>query len=144
LTAAGVTDNVKIFATPLGKGELYLRVENVADLYDKNAKVEFVDLKRIVYHFWVANNAGLPFVGSDWEVTETSLTGNMAISELRGRKVQWKTEDDTDSSKSSLPSLDYKSGLGFSLQLGPQRLRAFKVTHIDRKRDRRSLADLLF
>lgn len=140
LTNAGVSGSIKIFATPLAKDQFYLRVENIADLYDKTAKTQYVDIKRIIYHFWEGQNDNLPFVTSDWEVVETSLTGNMPLSELQSRKVQWKTEDDTDTDPEFYSTLDYKSGFGFSLYMESQRIRAFKVTHNNHRRVRRSLA----
>lgn len=76
LSHAGVFGPVKLFATPLGKGQFYLRLENIADLYDKDTKVEFVDVKLVIYNFWSSSNPGLPFVASDWAIEETSLTGN--------------------------------------------------------------------
>lgn len=35
LKDAGIADSVKMFTTPLGKNEILIRIENIADLYDK-------------------------------------------------------------------------------------------------------------
>lgn len=59
----------------------------------------------------------------DAHITEVTMTGNMEISEMRSRKVQWKTRDDDHLNKVELSYSDDFDAVKLELQ----RIRTFKV-----------------
>ena len=51
-------------------------------------------MKLIAEALWKSANAKHPISFERVDIEELSLTGNMKLSEMRERKVQWKTVDD--------------------------------------------------
>lgn len=93
LKKAGIKDSVKLVTFPLWKNKLLVRLENLAD-DEKSAKE--VDLRKISYALFKQANIKHPRTITDDDITlkEVSITGNMEISEMKNRKIQWKTIDD--------------------------------------------------
>lgn len=63
---------------------MILRLENIGDSLLKGAETQTVNLNKILEAFHAC--------GSD--ITEVTLTGNMPITEMWERKIQWRTMDD--------------------------------------------------
>ena len=123
LKKAGVVGTVTYVAQPVMKGEIMVRLENLADMYDKGAEIKKVDLVAIVNSMYTtANTPSAPTAA--FEITEMSLTANMPLKELQSRKIQWKTVD--DEILTSGKKLDYSDDFS-SVTLEPQRIRVFKV-----------------
>jgi len=98
---AGVSDNLKLYVVPMAKNKLHIRLENLEDLYDLNAKTYTVDMKDLLHSMWKEANKQAPVDFSSYAISEKSLTGNMDVSEMWARKIQWKTVDDAKLSKFS-------------------------------------------
>ena len=64
-----------------------IRIENLADSDSSMDKVT-VDIEKVAKAFWNASNGA----GAEAKVTfeEVSITGNMLISEMKARKINWK------------------------------------------------------
>jgi len=92
---------------------MIVRLENIADLMLPGATTQTVNLNKILAAF-----------GADGaHITEVTWTGNMEMSEMKARKVQWKTRDDDHLNKIELSyGDDYDA-----VQLELQRIRTFKV-----------------
>ena len=74
-----IGDSIKIVTIPTGQNKLMVRLENLADKYDKNSKTESVDLFNChLRNLWEQANPGpagqkkLRFL-----IKEVTLTGNM-------------------------------------------------------------------
>jgi hypothetical protein len=76
---AGIVDSVKVVHVPKAKNLIHLRLENLADLYDSNAKNYTIDLEKLANSIWLTANAKKPVDYKTMEIKEMSLTGNMEI-----------------------------------------------------------------
>ena len=124
-----IGDSVKIVTIPVGQNRLTVRLENLADKYDKNSKTETVDLFEChLRNLWdqanpaLAGQRKLRFV-----VKEVTLTGNMGIEEMQARKLKWRTVDDDKPGLekdmvSPDPAMPTKP-----VTVEPQRIRVFDV-----------------
>jgi len=65
------------------------RIENLND--DVDATPETVDIKDLVEELWHDVNGDELY---NYDLTETSVTGNMPISEMEARRLKWKTNMD--------------------------------------------------
>lgn len=80
----------KMLTFPMARNMFMLRVEN---LVSWNETLE-VDIHAIGMALWQEANFHNPVDVDSLTIKETSLTGNMEISEMQKRKIQWKTMDD--------------------------------------------------
>lgn len=118
-----VAGTIKMVATPVGKNHFRLRVENIADVYDR-AATQFVDLKAILTAMWQRANAKkLDWSATTFSLTEMSLTANMSLKEKKERQIQWRTKDDEFMKAGKL---DYSTNPS-AISLEPQRIRMFDV-----------------
>ena len=109
---------------PVNRNVITVRLENIADVNDlgETAKKERVAFKWLLERMWTSANGDKSNL-KDITIKEKSLTGNMDISEMRERKIQWKTKDDAKANKKISFSFD-----GEYVDLEPQRIRVFEVT----------------
>jgi len=93
LAKAGVKGGVRYSIVPRGKNLLNIRLQNLADPFDEIAKTVKVDLSGVAMALFGDAN---PNSKQEPKVSfkELSLTGNMALDEMRARKISWKTVDD--------------------------------------------------
>jgi hypothetical protein len=95
------------------------RVENLNDNVD--ATPETVDIKALVEELWNDVNGDEQY---NYDLTETSVTGNMPISEMEARRLKWKTNMDyQELSNSSI------GDTGKSITLESMRIRVFVVDY---------------
>lgn len=98
--------NVKYVAFPVAKNEILLRLENIGDVYD-GAQAQSVDAIKLLTKMFLQANGLMTDCSANadlfaqtrgqtisFDLTEVTLTGNMELSEMRARKIQWKTRDD--------------------------------------------------
>lgn len=123
LVEAGVTDTVKMITVPIAKGKFMLRLQNIADLIDKDAETKKVNKTSVIEAMWRAGNAKNKDaeIGS-YTVTETSITGNQKLADMNARRLHWKTQDDDKLVKKDL---DFSEGDIVTLEA--QRIRVFVV-----------------
>lgn len=84
---AGVENNVKIAMIPLGKDKVLLRLGNMIDSKDQTAQV---NLDEIINGLWQSSNAGVSI--PQYQINETSVTGNILLQEMNDRRLKWKTD----------------------------------------------------
>jgi hypothetical protein len=88
IVSAGVVDATKLYATPLAKNKIQIRLENLHDYTSQDqSESNTVNVQKIADAFWKSANiaSGNPQASST--ITEKSLTGNMDIQEMLDRKV---------------------------------------------------------
>lgn len=85
LIDAGVFDKVKIVPVPLTKNKVMYRLENMND--EESAQVNNT---KIIESMWKAANPKTVFPSpSDFKIMETSVTGNMPVSEMEDKRLKW-------------------------------------------------------
>ena len=127
--SAGVANTVKVVHVPKWKNHLVVRLQNLADLYDSNSKVEVVNLHAIADALWKSGNMGNPSAAYDGlQIEELSLTGNMKIEEMWSRKIKWATVDDDGSSEYPQSAVEYEF-TPTQVKLEPQRIRVFQLKY---------------
>jgi DNA transposition AAA+ family ATPase len=122
---AGVTDLVKLVIIPEAKNHFILRLENIADLFDKDAASQTVDLQGLLDAMWKNANIKAPVDYTKMDIKEMSLTANMELKDMLARKIQWKTVDD-DKEGLNKSKIDYDSDFS-AVKLVPQRIRTYTV-----------------
>merc|ERR1719183_383450 len=122
LKKAGVSDKVNLKMFPQWKNKIVIRLENLADPYDADFKTVTVDVNAVATALWNSANLEHPAKFASINIDELSLTGNMKISEMRKRKIQWKTVDDHMLERNTL---SYESG--DKIKLEAQRIRVFAI-----------------
>jgi len=122
---AGITDLVKLVTIPEAKNHFILRLENVADLYDKDAATQTVDLQGLLDAMWKNANMQAPVDYTKMDIKEMSLTANMELQEMLARKIQWKTVDDNKENLAK-SKINYDSDFS-AVKLEPQRIRTYTV-----------------
>lgn len=128
---AGVVDTVKVLPIPKSKNHIHLRLQNMADLYDSNAKTYQVSVSAIAAALWRQANQLKPVDFSSIKITEMSLSGNMDIKEMRARKIHWITRDDA---KLAASSVNYEF-CPDHVQVEPQRIRVFSIEYGSKMED---------
>ena len=93
LVKAGVYGSVRYSIVPRSKNLLDIRLQNLADPFDQVAKTTKVDLKELAEALYFDVNPASKNMPKLW-FKELSMTGNMALDEMRARKITWKTVDD--------------------------------------------------
>jgi hypothetical protein len=83
LIDAGVIGKVKIVPIPLAKNKVMYRLENINDFESAQ-----VNNTLIIESMWKAANPSVE-IPSEYKLTETSVTGNMPISEMQDRRLKW-------------------------------------------------------
>jgi len=91
------------------------RIENLNDNVD--ATPETVDIKDLVEELWHDVNGDELY---NYDLTETSVTGNMPISEMEARRLKWKTGTEDQEKELSDYSL---------VKLESMRIRVFVVEY---------------
>jgi len=132
LKAAGIEDTVKLILVPKGRNRLAVRLENIADLYDKEGKTHQVDIKMALSALWKEANAGGDAQLQDVIYEETSLSGNMPVKEMWARKIKWTTAAGGDQFKAANADFTSISSTSSSslVALEPQRIRVFRVEFV--------------
>jgi len=125
LKNAGIVDTVKYVSIPKAKNEVYLRIENLADLVDWDAKALDVDVKALLNALLKSANGALP--QGIWQITPMSLTGNQSLADMRSKKIQWKTVDDTTVADKEL---DFDLSADKPVSLVPQRIIAYNAKFV--------------
>ena len=97
-----------------------LRLENIADVYDKGASTQKVEIEDLLFALYESANGGVK--PASVFIYEMSLTGNMKLTEMQERKIKWNTVDDH---LNIGPKLDYSVDQYVTLE--PQRIRVFNV-----------------
>jgi hypothetical protein len=87
------TGTLKFVSIPVSKNIVLLRVENIADLYD-GAQEQVMNVTSLLTQMWT--NANRNAILPSFTFSEMSLTGNMLLTEMQGRKINWKTVDDNE------------------------------------------------
>lgn len=78
----------------MAKNTILVRLENIADILDKEAVTRPVFLEHSLEAMYMAANKDAT-QAPEIKITEKSLTGNMdLVDEMLKRKIQWKTVDD--------------------------------------------------
>ena len=114
---------MKLELFTMGRNKILMRVENIADTFDSQGTLVYqqVNLKTLVDGlFTLVNGDQLPFTSV---VTELSLTGNQSYEEMAGKRLHWKTVDDSNS-KTEAPA-----DTNDVIQLQQQRIRVFSVEY---------------
>jgi hypothetical protein len=119
---AGITDKVKIVTVPMKQNKILLRIQNLADIFDQDSTTSKVNLTMVIEGMWKSSHA-LDSEVMPYTLTETSVTGNMPVSEMQSRRLKWKTEDDA-----ILPAskLSYSIN-GDLIDVEPMRIRVFTL-----------------
>lgn len=121
---AGINETVKMVSLPLSLNTLVIRLENIADLYDKDASSVTIEFKELLTNMWHSANSDSN-AQAEFDIQEMSLTANMNLEQMEARRIKWKTVDD--------PKEEYEQSKvakddGFDLvKLEPQRIRTFMV-----------------
>lgn len=130
LSWAGINGTVKMVTIPMAKNTILVRLENIADILDKEAVTRPVFLEHSLEAMYMAANKDAT-QAPEIKITEKSLTGNMdLVDEMLKRKIQWKTVDDDkpEYTKSKITydteDIDPVTGLKY-ITLEPQRIRTF-------------------
>ena len=115
---------LKIHLFPQGKNDILIRLENLADLFDKTPEsTPQFDLGTYATNLFAANSdAGMEAVGVT--ITERGLSNNQDYDDMVKSKHVWKTVDGP--SKVTYPA-DEKPNSIVALQ--PQRIRLFRVQY---------------
>jgi len=95
------------------------RIENLND--DVFAFPKYVDMYGLVEPLWQYVNGDEKY---DYDLTETSVTGNMPISEMEARRLKWKTGTEDQEKELSDYSL---------VKLESMRIRVFVVEYKPKK-----------
>lgn len=126
---SGLNGTARIVTIPKAKNNLFVRLENIADLYDSDAVNKTLNLTNIMLHTWqsanMLNNVTAP-TADQIKITEMSMTGNMELQEMLSRKVKWITKDD-DKEDFVKSNISYDDDFTM-INLEPQRIRTFNVT----------------
>jgi len=91
---------VKLSFQPLSAMKMLFRFENLYDSFDAHAMNQPMDMDYLVGLMWAQSNPKVPT--PEYELIETSITGNMPKEEMEARRVQWKTT----SKRAKKPSKD--------------------------------------
>lgn len=96
MVLAGVKNTVKMELFPLKKNNFLLRLENLRDVFDSDAKTtDNVNLDILVKGLLISTNPK-DYKDLDYNIIEKSLTANMDKNEMQERKIKWKTVDDVE------------------------------------------------
>ena len=107
---------MKLVTIPQDRNKMLVRLENIGDWFLKGAETQTVSLSKVLQAFHAS--------GSD--ITEVTLTGNMPITEMWNRKIQWKTKDDN---KPGFKKVMTDKGQDWNaIKLENQRIRTFIVS----------------
>ena len=115
-------DTLRVNFIPLAKMQVMVRVENLQDNFDAQAETESVDINALAQNLWVRANPGVAMPLMDF--IETSVTGNMPVSEMEDRRIKWKTQ----SGGSHFPLSTGSEGDSSVFSLEPLRIRTFILT----------------
>jgi hypothetical protein len=81
-----------MITVPMAKGKFMLRLQNIADLIDKDAETMKVNKTSVIEAMWkVGNMNNKNAVMGSYTVTETSITGNQKLVEMNANRLTWKT-----------------------------------------------------
>jgi hypothetical protein len=117
---AGIVGKVKIVTVPQEQNKILMRVQNLADIFDQDAATVQVNMATVVEGMWKAAHSSDSVV-QPYTLTETSITGNIPMSEMQSRRLKWKTDDEDKVHKSNLSyTMD-----GDMIKLEPMRIRTF-------------------
>ena len=110
---------LKIHMFPNSTGEILVRLENIADLFDQTpAETPYFNLKQYATQLYMLSNNGA--APASVTITERTLGNNQDWDEWLQERYQWKSE-----ASGTGPS--WPSDQGDELALQPQRIRLFKV-----------------
>ncbi len=100
---------------------MLIRLTNNADKFDGNQEIPYVNIAGIalLLYDYANPNSSAPLI----DITEMSLSGNQAYSEMQEKKMQWNGVDDATIVEPTLP----KDKSAQVIALEQQRIRVFKV-----------------
>lgn len=78
---AGIADKVKIVTVPMKQNKILMRIQNLADIFDQDSTTSQVNLTMVVEGMWKSAHS-LDSEVAPYTLTETSVTGNMPVSEM--------------------------------------------------------------
>ncbi len=80
---------------------MLIRLTNIADKFDGHQETPYVNIEELALLLFSHANPNLsaPLI----EITEMSLSGNQAYSEMQEKKVHWKGVDDSTIVEPALP-----------------------------------------
>ena len=116
---AGIWGSTKLVTIPMARNKILMRIENLEDKFFEGALPRNVNLTMIVEGMWKSSHSPDAPLGS-YTLTETSITGNMPLSEMENRRLKWQTDDGLDEPKTLSYSVD-----GDMLYLEAMRIRTF-------------------
>merc|ERR1711918_163560 len=90
LKSTGFTDQSKLELFTMGKDSLFMRVENIMDIFDTDGEVQYIKIKlnQLAHGLYTLVN-GLD-TNEDVLIHELSMSGNMNIEDMRNRRAHWK------------------------------------------------------
>lgn len=123
LKSTGFTDQSKLELFTMGKDSLFMRVENIMDIFDTNGEVQYIKIKlnQLAHGLYTLVN-GLD-TNEDVLIHELSMSGNMNIEDMRNRRAHWKTVDDVTVGRKARATEDQWD----EIELQSQRIRIFQV-----------------
>jgi hypothetical protein len=91
---AGINETIKMVSFPLSLNTLVVRLENIADLYDKDAQTVYLnEFKELLEKMWLSVNSDSN-AGVEIDIQEMSLTANMKLEQMEEERIKWRTVDD--------------------------------------------------
>jgi hypothetical protein len=78
---AGIFDTVKIVTVPMEQKKIMIRIQNIADSFDDFAVTKQVNLTMVIEGMWKSAHS-LDSEVKPYTLIETSVTGNMPVSEM--------------------------------------------------------------
>ena len=118
---AGIKDTVKIVTIPMAQNKILMRIQNLEDKFNSDASTKQVNLTMVIEGMWKSAHSANTDVGC-YTLTETSVTGNMPLTEMENRRLKWQTDDGID----ALKKLSHEIN-GEMIQLEPMRIRTFTL-----------------
>lgn len=85
---------LKYVMVPMDKNKIMIRVENLNDEFDGVTQPLSFDIDAIAKGFW--NEVNPKVALKTLKISETSVTGNMEVSEMEQRRLHWKTTESSE------------------------------------------------
>lgn len=110
---------------PLGKNQIIMRLENLADSFDGDSgRPNYVNIQKYARELYLEINNKAP---ASIDIVETSLSSNAPLEQVNLEKWQWQAIEDPNSAYQFVqPPIDRGGLRGVALE--PQRIRAFTIT----------------
>jgi len=103
--------------------KILFRLENMMDPFDSFSVDYPANMTLIIDLWWSQSNPGIPT--PRYTLEETSVTGNMPVTEMEDRRVRWQAAGD-DGTEAKVLHRGIKDGI---VMLEPMRLRTFLLEY---------------